>query len=96
MRGERVKIQLIPLKANYFRSAFVNCIYVFDCHLSGVVSRNRRCVFMVYMYRDQIEICGLFCEFVAEEKTLLLFSVRDMSLGLRIPCLTKLSVVNCL
>ena len=51
---------------------------------------------MVYMCRDQIEICGLFCEFVAEEKTLLLFSVRDMSLGLRIQCLTKFSVVNCL
>ena len=46
--------------------------------------------------RGQTEIYGLFCEFVAsqEEKTWLLFSVRDMSWGLRNACFTKFSVVK--
>ena len=46
--------------------------------------------------RGQIDIYGLFCEFVAPPgiKTWLLFSVRDMSWGLRNPCFTKFTVVS--
>ena len=70
MRDERVKIQLIPLKANYFRSTFVDCIYVFDCHLSGVVSRNRRCVF--YGIGAKLRYVGYFASLLHphEEKNL--------------------------
>ena len=48
--------------------------------------------------RGQTDIYELFCEFVAPpgRKTWLLFSVRDMSWGLRTPCFTKFSVVSSL
>ena len=49
--------------------------------------------------RGQTDIYGLFCEFVVpprKKKTWLLFSVRDMSWGLRNPCFSKFSVVSLL
>ena len=47
-------------------------------------------------FRGQTDIYGLFCEFVAPpgRKSLLLFSVMDMSWGIRNPCFTKFSVVS--
>ena len=51
----------------------------------------REYILLYYVSRGQTEIYGLFCEFVApQKKTLLLFSVRDMSWGLINPCFTKL------
>ena len=51
---------------------------------------------LCYWSRGQTDIYGLFCEFVAPpgRKSLLLFSVRDMSWGLGNQCFTKFSVVS--
>ena len=51
---------------------------------------------MLLSERGQTEICGPICEFVAPtgRKSWLLFSVRDMSGGLRNQCFAKLSVVS--
>ena len=52
--------------------------------------------FFSYSVGAKLRYMGYFCEFVAPlgRKSWLLFSVRDMSGGLRNPCFTKFSVVD--
>ena len=62
-----------------------------SCHLSLIYTfwtAFEVLVLFAYWSRAQTEIFGIFCEFVTPQgiKTWLLFSVRDMSLGLRNTC----------